>query len=858
MRTYYEIGPFRLEPDARVLTRDGVAMALGSRGVAVLAALVSRAGEYVEKSVIFEAAWPGLVVEDANVAVQISAIRRVLAQAPDGNRWIETLTGRGYRFVGPVTRHRAESGIGSDTLSRAEHRTALSAPTALSTHPNNLRTPISSFVGRTRETQEVKLLLERNRLVTLLGVGGSGKTRVALQVGAEVIEHYRDGVWLVDLASISDARLVSNCVAEVLGIQDRVGEPLVRTLCRHLKARQVLLVFDTCEHVIAEAAALVAALLAAAPNSRILATSREALNVEGEQQVQLRPMSLPRGTASFDEVAGAEAVQLFVERARLQQPGFDLTPDVFASVAGICASLDGIPLAIELAAARLSSMSLAEMGKRLGDRFRLLAAGPRASAPRQRTLRATLDWSYELLSEAEKRALQRLAVFAGSFTREAAGHVLAAGSTTEAETFDVLATLVARSLVLADVSESGTRYRLLDTTRTYCMEKLDAGNQRLIACRSHARYFQDRFETALEEWLQHSDLHWNAVYLAERDNVHAALDWAFSPEGDIEIGIRLTAYSGPVWLLWSLRSEGVARFEVALARCNPRTPQRLRARLWLWLGVLRQFSDTAQSLRALRRAVVLHRRAGDVFGTGYSFVRLASVLARTGRFDLARQALDAAQPLLSGIAVPALMAPYHNAAGFVNKLAGNLAVARTHYEEGISLFRSVGSDRAAAELCGSLADTNWALGALDAAAAGFREAIALMRASNMGTKLILGVNLTNLAGVLVERGDFEEALAAAREGFELRKAGGDITGALDHLALRAALVGRFSDAARLTGYVDALFAMRGIVRQVNEARARTRLEELLQHRLSSEERVQLMSEGASISEEDACRLAFAC
>ena len=857
MRTYYEIGPFRLEPDARVLTRDGVAMELGSRGVAVLTALVSRAGEYVEKSAIFEAAWPGLVVEEANVTVQVSAIRRVFAQIPEGKRWIETLTGRGYRFVGPVTRHCRELEINSDTSKPSEQGTSLPARAASLLHQNNIPAPISSFVGRTRETEEVKQLLERNRLVTLLGVGGIGKTRVALHVAADVVERYRDGVWLIELGSISDARLVSTRVAEVLGIQDRIGEPLVRTLCRHLKARQLLLVFDTCEHVIAESAALVAALLAGAPSSRVLATSREALNVDGEQQVQLRPMSLPRGTANFDDVAGAEAVQLFVERARLQQPGFALSRDVLASVAAVCSALEGIPLAIELAAARLSSMSLTELEGRLGDRFRLLATGPRASPPRQRTLRATLDWSYDLLSEHEKRALQRLAVFSGSFTREAAGHVLGAGSTTAAETFDLLATLVARSLILADVSESGTRYRLLDTMRAYCIEKLETGNERSIARRSHARYFQDRFEHALEEWLQRSDRHWNAVYMQERDNLDAALDWAFSLEGDIEIGIRLTAYSGPVWLLWSLRAEGVTRFEVALARCNSRTPQRVRARLWLWLGVLRQFSDSVQAVRALRRAVVLHRRAGDPFGMGYSCVRLASVLARTGRFDSAQQALDEAQPLLSGIPVPTVMAPYHNAAGFVNKLAGNLAAARTHYEEGISLFRSVGSNRAAAELCGSLADANWALGALDAAVAGFREAIALMRDSNMGTKLILGVNLTNLAGVLVERGDFDEALAAAQEGFELRKAGGDTTGALDHLALRAALVGRLTDAARLTGYVDALFTVRGIVRQINEARARARLERLLQHRLSGEERVQLMTDGATITEEDACRLAFA-
>jgi len=389
------------------------------------------------------------------------------------------------------------------------------------------------------------------------------------------------------------------------------------------------------------------------------------------------------------------------------------------------------------------------------------------------------------------------------------------------------------------------------------MEKLDVARERQLASQRHARYFRDRFEHALDEWLQRSDLHWNAVYLAERDNVRAALDWAFSPEGDADIGIALAAYSGPAWLLWSLRSEGLARIELALARCRSRTPQRIRARLWLWLGVLDLFSDPVKWVRALRRAAALHRRAGDAFGTGYSLMRLGSGLARTGRLDLAQQALDRARPLLARSSVPAVMAPFFHAAGFVRKVAGDLAGARTHYEKGLSLYRSVGLERDAAQLCGTLADTNWALGELDAAVAGFREAISLMRGSNKGTKLILGVNLTNLAGALVERGDFEEALSAGREGIELRKTAGYAWGALDHLALRAALIGRWADAARLTGYVDAVFTARGIVREPNEARARTRLDQVLGSRLDTNERADLMAEGAAMKEEDACRLALA-
>jgi predicted ATPase/DNA-binding winged helix-turn-helix (wHTH) protein len=851
MHTVYDLGPFRLDASAAVLTHDGVATPLGARGVAVLAALVSHAGEYVERSVILEAAWPGVVVEEANLTVQISAIRRVLARAAGGERWIETLTRRGYRFVGPVARLSRESSI------PAIDGPAFPTPQAAAAQANNIPARISSFVGRAREIEEVKRLLARNRLVTLVGMGGVGKTRVALRVAAEVTEQYAEGVWLVEFGSISDAGLVPNCIAEVLGIQEHVAEPLMRTLCRHLSARQVLLVLDTCEHVIAAIAALVAALLAEAPNTHVLATSREALNVDGEQQIPLQPLSLPTAGASLKEIAGAEAVQLFVERARLQRPGFALTQDSAMPVSAICSRLEGIPLAIELAAARLYSLSIEEINQRLDDRFGLLAEGPRASPRRQKTLRATLDWSYDLLAEEEQRALRRLAVFAGGFTLGAARRVVGERTMKDATMLGVLSPLVARSLVIADVTDAGTRYRLLDTMRAYCMEKLDVARERALASRRHARYFRDRFRYAFEEWLQGSDLHWNAVYLAERDNVHAALDWAFSPQGDAAIGMSITADSGPAWLLWSLRSEGVARVELALTRCTSRTPQRIRARLWLWLGLLDQFTDPVKWIRALRRAVTLHRRAGDALGTGYSLMRLGSALARTGRLDRAQQALDAARPLLARSPVPAVMAPYYHAAGFVRKAVGDLPGARTHYEKGLSLYRSAGLERDAAQLAGALADTNWALGALDEAATGFREVIEVMRGSNKGTKLVLGVNLTNLAGVLVERGDFEEALGTAREGIELRKTAGYAWGALDHLALRAAQVGRCADAVRIAGYVDAAFAARGIVRQANEARARARLDGVLGDRLDANEREALMAEGAAMTEEDACRLALA-
>ena len=837
MRTVYELGPFRLDPEAGVLTHDGVATALGARGVAVLAVLVSRAGEYVEKSAILDAAWPGLVVEEANLAVQISAIRRAFALAPGAEGWIETLARRGYRFVGPV------KGIAARSV----------APLLANRKRTNLPEALTSFVGRERELAEIKQRLPTTRLMTLTGIGGLGKTRLAQHAAAEMLDAYRDGVWFVDLAPLGDPALVPSALAQVLQVKEAAGQTLLTTLCNHLCTRQSLLILDNCEHVLDGCARMTEALLREAAPVTVLATSREALHLAGECALPLSPLPLPDPRADAKSIARSDAVQLFTERARQHRPRFDLEAQRARVIAEICVRLDGIPLALELAAARVAVLPVEQILRLLTERFRLLTSGDR-DLPRHQTLRAMLDWSYDLLDDIEKKLFALLSVFAGGWTLEAAREVCSGAPIIKDDIVYVLIGLIEQSLVVAE--EDGDRYRMLETVREYCREKLDVAHERPLVSQRHARYFRDRFEHAFEEWLQGSDLRWNAVYLAERDNVRATLDWAFSPQGDGDIGISLTAYCGPAWVLWSLRSEGLARVELALRRSSSRTPQRIRARLWLWLGVLSQFSDSVKWVRALRRAVVLHRRGGDAFGTGYSLMRLGGALARTGRLDLAQRALDAARPLLAHGPVPAAMAPYFHAAGFVRKLAGDLAGAREHYEKGLLIYRSARLEADATQLCGALADTNWALGALDAAATGFREVIATMRGSNGGTGLVLGVNLTNLAGVLVERGDLEEALSAGREGLELRRAAGYAWGALDHFALRAALVGRSADAARLAGYVDAVFARRGVIRQANEARARTRLDHVLADRLDANERTVLMGEGAMMSEEDACRSAL--
>lgn len=838
MSAVYEIGPFRLDPETRVLTHGGAPVALGARGTAVLHTLVASPNEFVAKSSIIDAAWPGIVVEESNLAVQISAIRRVLARVPGGEQWIETLPRRGYRFVGPVT--------------EVQDRPPQTKPPRAR---SNLPEPLTSFVGRERELVEIKRLLRGKRLVTLVGVGGIGKTRLALQLAAEVRDAYRDGVWLVELGAITDPSLVSTTVAQMLGVEERTGTPLTQTLCSHLKSRQLLLLLDNCEHLLGSCALLTDALLRGTAETTIVATSREPLQVAGEQTYSVSSLSLPELRASAEAMGNSEAVQLFVERAQRQKPDFALTAARAPVVAQLCIHLDGIPLALELAAVRIRSLSVEQINARLSDRFNVLTGGSRAALPRQQTLRATLDWSFDLLADDERAVLRRLAIFVGGFTLDAASAVASDQRSDEYAVVDLLAQLVARSLVIADTNDAGARYRMLETTRAYALEKLAEAGEIDAMKRRHARYFRDLFERAPEDWWRLPDADWCAIYQPELDNVRAALDWAFGPGGDSAIGVELAAGSGELWYWLSLRHEGRQRLEAAIARIGPQTPESDQAHLWRCLGEMLTMKMPAAAVAAYERAVALHRRGGDGSVPGILLVWLGEELARMGRAEHAATVLAEAYPLLERAGTPKALAQYFLVAGEVKCTAGDLVAARADYERGLSLARSVNAERSIPGGLIFLSDLAWETGDLDTASEGFREAAALLRKQGIGRGM-LGLCLTNLAGIHTERMELDDALAAAREGLPLRKEQGYAWGALDHLALRAALAGRVTSAARIAGFADAASAAKQVPRQANEARVRNRLQTLLSDELGSDELKRLIAEGATMSEDQACAMAL--
>ena len=841
MTRLYNLGPFRLDPAAGVLSRDGVPVALGARAVAVLAALVARAGEFIGKTDIMEIAWPGVIVEEGNLAVQITMLRRALAQAPGGAGWIETLAKRGYRFVGPVAA--VEVAALQDTSG---------------SKASNLPESLTSFIGREEELARIRLLLPGARLLTLVGIGGIGKTRLALQVVRELIDTFRDGVWFVDLAPLTDPALVASAVAQVLGVQEAVGKPLAETLARQLKSSHLLLILDNCEHLLEACAKLAEALLGACKEVTILATSREPLQVPGEQTWLIPALSLPDPAAGEEVIAQSEAVQLFVGRAQLHRSGTLLASRLVA-VAKLCIRLDGIPLALELAAARTRSLTVEDILARLDDRFALLTGGARMALPRQQTLRATLDWSYDLLTEEERTVFRHLAVFHGSFTLDAAMVVAATDSVGQFAVADLVSQLVARSLLVVDTTSSGARYHLLETPRAYAREKLDQAGATAALERRHAQYFRDYFERAPEDWLRLSDAAWRAAYAHEYDNVRAALDWAFSARGDQSIGIGLTGAAGPLWLELSLLTEGQRRIKSAITLVGAQTPELEQAQLWLWLGMLLVAPAPAEALAAIEHATGFYKHVGDSAELGFPLVQKGLMLTYLGRFAEAESIFAEALPLLQLAGAAKALARYYEFNGHLKMSTGDPATSRINYEKALLLFRNCGAEREALRTLGEIADLTWSQGDLDAAAKGFREAAALLRKSYSTSKNVgvtLGHTLGNLVGVLAECGEIDAALEAAREAIPLLIDGHYTWIFMDHFALCSDLAGMAVNATLLTGFADASHATKKRFRQPNEARARERLHALLCDKLPSDELERLLAEGEKLSEEEACRLAL--
>ena len=481
----------------------------------------------------------------------------------------------------------------------ADLRREFPALRSLEATPNNLPQQATSFIGRDKELAELKRLLAKARLLTFTGSGGCGKTRLSLQVAADSLERFPDGVWLVELAPLADPGLVAQTIATALGLKETPGKPIVQTLTEHLEDKRLLLLLDNCEHLLDGCAKLVDTLLGKLPQVRILASSREALGIGGEQSYRVPSLSLPdlKQAHTPTSVAPFEAVQLFSERAILSRPDFQITPQNAAALVSICHRLDGIPLAIELAAARVRSLSVEEINRKLDQRFRLLTGGSRTALPRQQTLRSLIDWSYDLLNASEKLLLQRVSVFAGGWTMEAAECVCIGAGVENAEVLDLMTSLADKSLVLAEEGDGQMRYRLLETVRQYAREKLiESGNGEALRER-HRDYFLALAKQAQPKMMGIEHATWLRRLEDEHENLRAALDWSQMEERS-DAGLQLCAALHRFWWARGYLSEGREWCIRALGKAGAEAQTQERADALNVAGVLAYHQGDYPAARA--------------------------------------------------------------------------------------------------------------------------------------------------------------------------------------------------------------------------------------------------------------------
>ena len=533
-------GPFRLLPRQRLLLEAGKPVHVGSRAVDLLIALVERPGELLSKNELISRVWPSTHVVEGNLKFQIAALRRALRDGQEGRRYLATSPGQGYRFVADVT-------IEGDAAPSI-------APSSPPTNKHNLPARLTPLIGRDDLVARLESRLPAKRLITIVGPGGIGKTSVAMATAERLIGAYVDGVWSVDLARLADPALVLGAVAAAVHVNLNPEDPLA-SLVAALSNSSMLLVLDNCAHVIDAVASLVVAITKGARGVHILATSREPLRVEGEHICRLEPLETPPSSERLDaaEALRFPAVQLFVDRMAASHEEFELRDEDASLVAEICRQLDGIPLAIELAAARVDLLGVRELAARLEEGLQVLKGGRRTVLPRHRTMRATLDWSYGLLSPPEQTVFSRLAIFAGGFTLAAAAAVVGDADLGGEEVVDLVLELATKSLVAADGNFLEPRFRLLATTRAYALEKARERAELDTLAQRHATYFLTLFDSASRVDAEFDKA--SAALALEINNLRAALAWAFAPPGDLAVGIGLAAASVPLWVSMSMLGE---------------------------------------------------------------------------------------------------------------------------------------------------------------------------------------------------------------------------------------------------------------------------------------------------------------
>jgi predicted ATPase/DNA-binding winged helix-turn-helix (wHTH) protein len=850
----FAFGPYRLIPDRRTLAADGREVPIRGRAFDLLLALVERRDRAVSKDELMDLVWPGRIVEKGNLTVHVAALRKFL-----GSGIIATLSGRGYRFVAPVAEVTVEGPqqpeLGASPMGPPDAK--MPETTGTAPWPGDLPRPLTKLIGRDGDIDRVEARLHQGRLVTVVGAGGVGKTRLALAAADRAWHFYPDGVWLADLGRVEDPRLVMATIASTLGIDTGGGEVL-RAVVTWLAARRGLLVLDGCEHLLCAAADATEAILRSCPGITVLATSREPLRAEGEGLHRLQPL----GAAAADIVVTAErlgdypASELFVERARAVVGEFVPGDADAREIMEICRRLDGIPLAIELAAPTLQALTLTELRGRLGRHFGLLSAGRRTALARHQTLEATIGWSLDLLAPAERALLLRLSVFAGTWTSESATFV-AGGALGEDEVCGLTAALVDKSLVQADLGGVQARYRLLDSTRYYAAGRLSAPE--MAEARSRlVQWLAKAYERAEADWPFMPDDDWFALYAPEIENLRAGLAWAFGPGGSERLGVELASQTEHVWGELSLASELRDWFDLAISRIDETTPPEVGGRLWLgscgWLA-----PRGAQALHASQQAAALLRVARSRIDLGRALWRQAWQHIVTGNLAAAGPLLDEAEDLLRGGRESKALVSWLRVRAVARLRDGQPAAARIDLEEALSIAQRLRSPRDVALTLGSIAELHCGTGCIKKAIAVAQEALASLGAVRARSAWVQHIGGAIASYRLVE-GDIERARPIVVERLpvaRIMRLPHEVAANLERSALIAAIQGSFVAAGRLFGYVQSRHAQMGTVRSIGSQAVHDRLLAMLRQGLDAEQLERLVAQGAGLEEEEIVSEAFA-
>ncbi len=770
--------------------------------------LVERRDEDLFGSPVNRAARIMKAAHGGQILVSQAVVDRTRERLPDG---------ASLRDLGAVRLRDLATSEHVYQLLHPELRQDFPALRSLEATPNNLPQQATSFIGRETELAEAKRLLDGTRLLTLLGMGGLGKTRLSLQIAADVLDRYPDGVWFVDLAPIRDPSLVPNATGHVLGIREDAGKPVTQSLCEHLREHTLLIVLDNCEHLVDACATLADTLLKAIPGIRILATSREALHIQGEQTYPVLPLRVPDRKAGAAALLRSDAVQLFVERARLQKPDFAVTDDDAAAVGELCSRLDGIPLALELAAARLRSLSVAEINARLHDRFKLLTGGSRVALERQQTLRALVSWSYDLLHDDEQIVLDRLSVFSGGFDLQAAEAVCGADPIATEDVLDLVNSLVDKSLIMVEQEGRASRYGLLETIKEFAHEHLtkrcslqktirEFASERLkerddvaATAARHCEYYLALAKTARPRLEQSDDAEWARRLEIELDNLRAAIALALAGGVDPVIAVKLEVALMQFRIRRGYSTEARNNVRAALALPGMREPNVARGHALYLGGVLAtNQGDYGEAKWMLAECLAIRRALGASFDTAATLSTLSMLHMRQGDVALARECEEEAIALFR-----AQGNPLGEAHGLLN--LGEIAVrqsddgnARTLFEQCLAIARDIRHMETVGECERNLGELALAAGDLDGARKRFVRSLEVCKETE--DKRNEAIALRCLGKVDAAGGDRESARAKFAEALRAFESFQMSSEALDCLEDFAALMqesGRSGDAARV-------------------------------------------------------------